>query len=478
MNDLERLLSPAVHLATVVVSEEETDRSFLDRAEVIARQVHSAVLMSGGDLDCSRYCLACWNPLAVLTAKGKQVQLDTISGSLTFQANPLDALDDLLNLTASPIPLLQEPFSGGAVGYLAYELKNTLERLPQTTEDDLGLPDMYLFVPGDILVYDRWKARTVHVRLALETQAGRTKAGWKDPVAGPPAPASAPETEGDHLAQSDFSHDEYLHAVARIRRYIRQGDVYQVNLSQRFSAPFSGDPWVFWVALFEKNPAPFFAHIHAPGHRVLSTSMERFLLRKGDLIETRPIKGTRPRGETLREDTENLRDLTTNPKDDAELSMIVDLLRNDLGRVCRARSVVVRHHKKVESYENVHHLISIVEGRLKERTTHGQILRATFPGGSITGCPKIRAMEIIDELEKHVRHVYTGSIGYLGWHDNMDLSIAIRTAIVKEGRLYVAVGGGVVYDSDEEAEYLETLHKGRTFFRLLRDWEQETRGNR
>jgi len=169
-------------------------------------------------------------------------------------------------------------------------------------------------------------------------------------------------------------------------------------------------------------------------------------------------------------------DLRTNPKDDAELSMIVDLLRNDLGRVCLPCSIVVEEHKRVEGYENVWHLVSIISGRLPKGVSPGALFRATFPGGSITGCPKIRAMEIIDELERHVRHVYTGCIGYVGWHETMDMSIAIRTAILKDERLHFAVGGGVVYDSDEEAEYEETLHKGRTLFRVMAEHPQEILG--
>ena len=195
--------------------------------------------------------------------------------------------------------------------------------------------------------------------------------------------------------------------------------------------------------------------------------MERFLFRQGDYLETRPIKGTRPRGRTPEEDEAYRRELADSLKDDAELSMIVDLLRNDLGKVCRARSVNVKEHKRLEAYQNVYHLVSIVTGMLMEGTSHVDILRATFPGGSITGCPKIRAMEIIDELEPTVRHVYTGAMGYLGLHRNMDLNVAIRTAIVANGWGHFSVGGGVVYDSDEEEEYEETLHKGRTLFRLI-----------
>ena len=195
--------------------------------------------------------------------------------------------------------------------------------------------------------------------------------------------------------------------------------------------------------------------------------MERFLLRQENYLETRPIKGTRPRGRNPEEDEAQRQELVASPKDDAELSMIVDLLRNDLGKVCRARTVRVKEHKRLEAYQNVYHLVSIVTGELQPSTSHVDILRATFPGGSITGCPKIRSMEIIDELEPQVRHVYTGALGYLGLHRNMDLNVAIRTAIVANGWGHFSVGGGVVYDSDEQAEFEETLHKGHTLFRLL-----------
>jgi para-aminobenzoate synthetase component 1 len=267
--------------------------------------------------------------------------------------------------------------------------------------------------------------------------------------------------------QSNFSHEAYLHAVRKARHYIREGDIYQVNLSQRYQFELAGDTFQLWKSLFNMNPAPFYAYIQAGDHQVLSTSMERFLYRRGSYIETRPIKGTRKRGRSADEDEALKRDLLQDPKEDAELSMIVDLSRNDLGRVCSARTIEVSEHKRLETYQNVHHLVSIVTGRLQTGTSYGEILRATFPGGSITGCPKIRAMEIIDELEPHVRQVYTGSVGYLGWHENMDLNIAIRTALIHQGTCYFSVGGGIVYDSRDEDEYRETLHKGRTLFQLI-----------
>ena len=255
--------------------------------------------------------------------------------------------------------------------------------------------------------------------------------------------------------------------MRRAREYIRQGDIYQVNLSQRFSFPFQGDLYRLFLQLFQRNPAPFYAYLNCGDLQILSTSMERFLWRQGDYLETRPIKGTRPRGRTPAEDEVMRQELITSVKEDAELSMIVDLLRNDIGRVCLGGSVQVKEHKRLEAYENVYHLVSIVTGKVRPDCSQGDILRATFPGGSITGCPKIRAMEIIDELEPVVRHVYCGSIGYLGLHRNLDLNIAIRTAIGCQGQVHFAVGGGIVYDSEEVAEYEETLHKGMTLFKII-----------
>jgi para-aminobenzoate synthetase component 1 len=288
--------------------------------------------------------------------------------------------------------------------------------------------------------------------------------------------SGAPEPTGEVFASgrieagalhSNVTRQQYLAAVDKVRDYIRRGDAYQVNLSQRFSFPFKGDPFRLWLSLFDRNPAPFYAYINAGDHHILSTSMERFLSGKNAFIETRPIKGTRRRGETAEEDQALAADLLRSPKDDAELSMIVDLLLNDLGRICTAKSIRVAEHKRLESYQNVHHLVSIVTGELRPGISQGEIIRATFPGGSITGCPKIRSMEIIDELEPNVRHVYTGAIGYLGWHRNLDLNVASRTAIVKDETCYFSVGGGIVYDSNAGDEYRETLDKGRTLFELI-----------
>jgi para-aminobenzoate synthetase component 1 len=282
-----------------------------------------------------------------------------------------------------------------------------------------------------------------------------------------PPPVPGPFSTAGRPLKSNFTRPEYVRAVQRIRAYIAAGDVYQVNMSQRFETGFKGDSYALFKRLFELNPAPFFAYVNAGSHQIVSTSPERFLQRKGRCVETRPIKGTRPRGKTPDEDRKMKAELSQSPKDDAELSMIVDLLRNDLGKVCEGGSVFVKEHKRLEAYQNVYHLVSDVEGVLAEKKNSVDLIRAAFPGGSITGCPKIRSMEIIDELESRRRHVYTGSIGYIGFHDTMDLSIAIRTATIADNRLVFSVGGGIVFDSDPQDEFEETLHKGQTLMSVF-----------
>jgi len=248
--------------------------------------------------------------------------------------------------------------------------------------------------------------------------------------------------------RSNFTKSKYINAVKQIKEYIASGHVYQVNLSQRFEMNFEGSAFGLFKTLYNLNPAPFFSYINAGDHFIVSTSPERFLLQSGDRLETRPIKGTMPRGDTLKEDKKLGLELKNSKKDDAELSMIVDLLRNDLGKICKAGSVRVVEHKRLEVYKNVFHLVSIIEGVLDKDQDAVDIIKAAFPGGSITGCPKIRSMEIIDELEPHRRHIYTGSTGYISFHDTMDLSIAIRTATIVNKKIIFSVGGGIVFDSD------------------------------
>jgi len=433
---------------------------FIEFAARFASLPGTVILLSGGDLDCARYHILGALPWLTFTGRGQNHSVSTPEGTIDYKANPFEILSLLLDKYKMANQSPESPLCSGLMGYLSYDLKDTLEKLPRTSVDDICLPDILFYAPSIIVVHDKIIGETNLFIPAGNCDARKTLDSFREILEKKPV-----ETGNDIYAgelKSGFTNKAYIDAVNKIREYIRAGDVYQVNMSQRFTAEFSGDSFELFRTFYEKNPAPFFSFINAGDHSIISTSPERFVHRNGKNIETRPIKGTRPRGSTGAEDEKLKIDLLSSRKDDAELSMIVDLLRNDLGKVCRAGSVRVTEHKRIEAYRNVYHLVSIVEGILGDGYNSADLIRAVFPGGSITGCPKIRAMEIIDELEPCRRHIYTGAIGYIGFHDRMDLSIAIRTALDYGGRIIYSVGGGIVFDSNPEDEYDETLHKGRT----------------
>jgi para-aminobenzoate synthetase component 1 len=460
--------------------------------EVVRRFAHlpgTVALLSGGKLDCARYHILGVYPWLSVTGERTRPVVADAEQRGELDCDPFTALRRVLQHCSVSDLIAQEwaaalPVSSGLLGYFAYDLKDCLEQLPRTSVDDLGLPLLYLVAPTILLIQDRVSQSST--LLAMQFQGDEV--GFQKEVArfkamlGAAVPHRKPAT-GEPAAQtcgkcvSVFSRAEYLAAVESIRNYIVEGDVYQVNMSQRFAAPFSGDPFDCFATMYAANPAPFFAYINAGEHQIVSTSPERFIQLRDASVETRPIKGTRPRGKTPAEDDAFRRELQESTKEDAELSMIVDLLRNDIGKVCRAGSVRVLEHKRLEAYQNVYHQVSIVKGELDPGMDAVDLLRATFPGGSITGCPKIRAMEVIDELEPVRRHIYTGSIGYVGFDGTMDLSIAIRTATFTGGKAVFSVGGGIVFDSDPASEFEETLHKGRTLMNALdRASGEEPRG--
>lgn len=440
--------------------------------EVVRRFAHlpgTVALLSGGPLDCARHHVLGVYPWLSMIGRRDETRLVSGDQHAALAGDPFSALRAVLQRCQLPASSSSLPLSSGLLGYFAYDLKDCLEQLPRTSIDDLGLPLLYLVAPAVLLIHDRHAQATTLLapRLpgedaALREHVARFKAALEAP---PPTAPAAPQKAGK-LA-SVFTRAEYLAAVEAVRDYIVEGDIYQVNMSQRFQAPFTGDAFESFALMYAANPAPFFAFINAGDHQVVSTSPERFIELRNGNVETRPIKGTRPRGKTPAEDEALRRELQESPKEDAELSMIVDLLRNDIGKVCRTGSVRVVEHKRLEAYQNVYHLVSIVQGELDAGLDAVDLLRATFPGGSITGCPKIRAMEVIDELEPVRRHLYTGSIGYVGFDGTMDLSIAIRTATFTSGKVVFSVGGGIVYDSDPASEFEETLHKGRTLMNAL-----------
>ncbi len=363
------------------------------------------------------------------------------------------------------------PFSGGAVGYWAYDFGRRLERLPSRAADDLGLPDFLLGFYDVVGALDHasgecrlYSSGLPHVGADRIARARRRLDSFAALVEGaPPAAGAAQDAAAPLETRSTFRADDYLRAVERVKDHIRRGDIFQANLSQRWTLPLAGDALRLALPLFEAlarlSPAPFAAFVGAEDHAIVSASPERFLELSGGRVETRPIKGTRPRGAEAAEDARLAAELLASSKDRAENVMIVDVLRNDLGRVCETGSVETTGLCELETFPQVHHLTSTVTGRLRGGLDGFDLLAACFPGGSITGAPKIRAMEILDALEPVRRHIYTGAVGWLDWRGDADWNIAIRTALVMPRAVHFAAGGGITADSDPGAEYEETLHK-------------------
>lgn len=360
------------------------------------------------------------------------------------------------------------PFAGGLIGYLAYDFGRHLEPSPAPNLDDLHLPAATLGLYAWALVIDHHaRTSTLVLHPALPAGEGERLATLFQ------APAAARLPGRFHLTEpltSDIDAAHYSQAFDRVKAYIAAGDCYQVNLTRRFSGRCQGDPWVAYQHLRHVCPVPFSGYLQLEGGiTLLSHSPERFIAVHDGQVETRPIKGTRPRGRTPREDRDNAAQLLASPKDRAENLMIVDLLRNDLGRACRIGSVRVPELFALESYPNVHHLVSCIRGDLATGKDVMDLLAGSFPGGSITGAPKIRAMQIIDEVEPTQRGIYCGSLLYVDVRGEMDSSIAIRTVLVKGDRIHCWGGGAVVADSNCQAEFEESHYKVQVLLQALAD---------
>jgi len=417
------------------------------------------------------------DPFLVMKSRGRDVRLIDAAGERRIDGDPFEVLGTLLEKYRLGRVPSGPPFAGGAVGYLSYDLGHFVERLPATAADDLQLPECYLAFYDAVLAFDHLEGRAyvASTRFPETGSGGAERARARSDELRALLGAARPNEGGRRAGvasgpvglRSNFTHEGYVAAVQRVREYIQAGDIFQANISQRFEAEMPLEPYELYRRLRAINPAPFAAFLNLDGVAVVSASPERFLRLRGDRVETRPIKGTRPRGRDTATDEARARELVNSAKDRAEHVMIVDLERNDLGRVCRYGTVRVSELAALEKYATVFHLTSTVEGRLRPGTGVVDLLKSAFPGGSISGAPKVRAMEIIDEIEPTRRSVYTGSIGYLGFDGDLDLNIVIRTILVKDRRAYFQVGGAVVYDSDPEAEYAETLDKARALISAL-----------
>jgi para-aminobenzoate synthetase component 1 len=377
---------------------------------------------------------------------------------------PFELVREQLGDVAEGAPGL--PFSGGAVGYFGYDLGRQLERIPTIAAADIAMPDLAIGLYDWAVVIDHAARRTW---LVGNGRSERTFAAWSELSArlrSEPAP-EPPAFRVRARPVSNLGRDAYAAAFRAVQDHIRRGDCYQVNLTQRFEAEAEGDAWHAYVRLRDINPAPFAAYLDLPDGKVVCSSPERFLRLRDGRVETKPIKGTRPRSQDPARDRALAEELRASAKDRAENVMIVDLLRNDLGKCCVPGSVRASKLFDIESFASVHQLVSTVEGRLAPGKHALDLVAACFPGGSITGAPKVAAMKIIEELEPQRRSVYCGSIGYIGFDGNMDTNIAIRTLVQQGGRVYTWAGGGVVADSNVDAEYQESLDKAAAMLAVM-----------
>ena len=406
----------------------------------------------------ARYDILTADPLITLTTRGDETVITEDGDNRLSREDPLSLVEQALSCLP-PVTQQSYPFCGGAVGVWGYDLGRRFEKISNIALADLNCPDMAVGIYDWALIADHHQQTLTLISLSDIDARLR----WLE---------SQSATQDSSFAitsvwRSNNSEDDYRHKFEQVQAYIQAGDCYQVNLAQRFSADYQGSEWHIYQTLSQANSAPFSAFIRLPQTALISLSPERFIKVEGSLIETKPIKGTVPRHSDPQYDQQQRDWLAHSAKNRAENLMIVDLLRNDIGRIAVPGSVKVPALFAIESFPAVHHLVSTVQGELPATVETTKLLRACFPGGSITGAPKIRAMEIIDELEPHRRNAWCGSIGYISRCGNMDTSITIRTLIAEQQKLYCSAGGGIVADSDWQEEYQETFHKVSKILPLL-----------
>jgi anthranilate/para-aminobenzoate synthase component I len=496
---VESLAPPGRLEAALAVRELRPPRSFPALLEALRARPGAWVLESTlARPPLGRFSFAGGEPWLVLSARGREVDLDVrravrpdlAPGRRRLAAHPLEAARALLGPPPGRVPPAAPPFAGGAVGVFGYELGGLLERLPPPPPEDLGLPDVALLFVDRVLAFDGAERRLAACGLGFGASAAEAAAragaaaaelaARVEPWLDAPGPGEAPSAEArPSLAELDrraarlavsagFDASSYAKTVERILEEILEGNVYQACLTQRLDVPFAGDRFALHARLRETSPAPFAACLELPGAALVSSSPERFLRVEPDgRVESRPIKGTRPRGRDAEEDARLGAELAASEKDRAENLMIVDLVRNDLGRVCATGTVEVPELWLVEGYATVFQLVSTVRGRLRAGCDALDALAASFPPGSMTGAPKIAAMSLLARLEPCRRGFYSGALGWLDVRGGADLSVLIRAAILRAGRAHVHVGGGVVLGSDPAGEHRESLDKARALLAAL-----------
>lgn len=412
------------------------------------------------DKELSKYSFIGVNPICKFVSEGKTC---FINGEKIESVDPFAILENLIN--EYKIDYKSDlPFVGGAIGYFSYDIGRVIEELPNTSTEDFKIPDSIFLVYENIIIFDLHNKKTYISELGKlkgSTTKIEEKLGFYKEF------NEVKVVESINTFHSNFDKQSYENAVRKLKNYIRSGDIYIANMTRGVMCENTETAFNIYEKLRSINKAPFSAFMNFDEFQVVSSSPERFLSVENKKVHTRPIKGTRPRGENPIEDLINKEELSNSEKDKSELLMIVDLERNDLSKVCKPYSVKVNELFKIEEYATVFHLVSDIEGELQDNISSIKCMKECFPGGSITGAPKIRAMEIIEELEGLKRNIYTGSIGYFDLRGNCDFNIVIRTIVKKDDKAYFGVGGGITWDSIEEAEWFETIDKAKALMRVL-----------
>jgi para-aminobenzoate synthetase component I len=426
-----------------------------------------------------RWSIIGLRPFAILKAKDGRFNVVERQSRYEWEGNPLDLMKEWMSQFESEKIKELPDFQGGAIGYISYDCARYIERIPSLAKDDLMLPDLYFLVFDDVFIFDHEKQELWIITHYSEEQKAEAeqrllKYGkqWMQPIEELIAfdYCSSKNVQQESVS---FSEVEFMDAVEKIRSYIGQGDVFQVNLSVRQSKRLKTHPMIVYENLRIINPSPYMAYMHVPEFQIVSGSPELLVKKKGRIVSTRPIAGTRSRGQNDKEDQRLANELIGNEKERAEHVMLVDLERNDLGRVCEYGTVEVNEFMVIEKYSHVMHIVSNVRGTLAEEKDAFDVIKAVFPGGTITGAPKVRTMEIIEELEPVRRGIYTGSIGWISFTGDMELNIVIRTLIAKDGVGYIQAGAGVVIDSNPKHEYKESLKKAKALWAAVEASEAE-----
>lgn len=411
----------------------------------------------------SKYSFIGLNPYKKFISRGRKVTIDNEEYN---DVDPFEKLDEIIESYKISINS-NIPFVSGAIGYFSYDIGRVLEDLPDESKEDFSIPDSIFIFFDNLIIFDLQNKKTYITSVGQLEQSKNSilsiEKCLENYIEG--LPVNLEKTNNEFF--SNFDKEEYKKAIASLKEYIRSGDVYIANMTRRIWCNNNEKPYEIYRKLRNTNKAPFSAYMNFKDFQIISSSPERFLSIIDGKVQTRPIKGTRPRGKDYEEDERNRNELMASEKDKSELLMIVDLERNDLSKVCKPKSVKVTELFKLEEYETVFHLVATIEGRLRENVSSVKCIRECFPGGSITGAPKIRAMEIIEELEKLKRNIYTGSIGYFDLRGNSDFNIVIRTIIKKGDKAYLGVGGGITWESIEEEEWLETIDKAKALMEVL-----------